>query len=144
MVLDTSVIVSALRSPGGASRELLYRAFRTDFDLLLSSPLMLEYEDVLTRTEHLRFLTASPWVTIDTLLGAFLRVGHQIQLGAFRRPTTIDPGDEHVINLAWRGRADAIVTLNTKHFATAVRELDINCCLPGEALRLLEDTHAGD
>jgi predicted nucleic acid-binding protein len=52
-VLDTDVIVAALRSSTGASRQLLLAALRHQFALLLSVPLFLEYEAVLTRPEHL-------------------------------------------------------------------------------------------
>ena len=52
-VLDTDVIVASLRSDRGASRQLLLAALQRDFELLLSVPLILEYEAVLTRAEHL-------------------------------------------------------------------------------------------
>src|SRR5438094_9714832 len=52
-VLDTDVIVAALRSNRGASRQLLLAALNQQFELLLSIPLILEYEAVLTRPQHL-------------------------------------------------------------------------------------------
>jgi predicted nucleic acid-binding protein len=52
-VLDTDVIVAALRSDRGASRQLLLAALKRRFGLLLSVPLILEYEAVLTRPQHL-------------------------------------------------------------------------------------------
>jgi len=41
-VLDTDVVVAALRSDRGASRQLLLSALNRDFELLLSVPLILE------------------------------------------------------------------------------------------------------
>ena len=52
-VLDTDVIVAALRSNRGASRQVLMAALNQQFELLLSVPLILEYEAVLTRPQHL-------------------------------------------------------------------------------------------
>ena len=52
-VLDTDVLVAALRSSRGASRQLLRCALDRRFELLLSVPLILEYEAVLTRPQHL-------------------------------------------------------------------------------------------
>jgi PIN domain len=52
-VLDTDVMVSAFRSRTGASRTWLRAGFRGDVALLLSMPLVLQYEEVLTRPEHL-------------------------------------------------------------------------------------------
>jgi predicted nucleic acid-binding protein len=46
VVLDTDVMVAALRSSRGASRQLLFFALNRRFDLLLYVPLMLEYEAV--------------------------------------------------------------------------------------------------
>ncbi len=52
-VLDTDVMVAALRSDRGASRQLLLAALNQRFELFLSVPLILEYEEVLTRPQHL-------------------------------------------------------------------------------------------
>ena len=52
-MLDTDVMVAALRSSRGASRLLLLGALDGGFQLLLSVPLILEYEAVLNRPEHL-------------------------------------------------------------------------------------------
>lgn len=53
LVLDTDVLLAALRSDRGASRQLLINALDRDIEVLVSVPLMLEYEAVLTRPEHL-------------------------------------------------------------------------------------------
>lgn len=61
VVLDTSVMVAAIRSDAGASRRLLVAALERRFTRLASVPLMIEYESVMTRAEHLAIsgLTAS-------------------------------------------------------------------------------------
>ena len=51
-VLDTDVRVAAVRSQAGASWQLVDRALKREFTLLLSVPLVLEYEAVLTREEY--------------------------------------------------------------------------------------------
>jgi predicted nucleic acid-binding protein len=53
-VLDTDVLGSALRSDLGASRVLLLAALDQKFELLLSGPLVIEYEAVITRPAHLK------------------------------------------------------------------------------------------
>ena len=53
VVLDTNVLVAAVRSRRGASNAILVCAFQGRFDWLMSVPLFLEYEQVLTRTEIL-------------------------------------------------------------------------------------------
>ena len=52
-VLDTDVVVAAMRSSQGASRQLLLEALSDRFELLLSVALILEYEAVLTRPAQL-------------------------------------------------------------------------------------------
>jgi predicted nucleic acid-binding protein len=52
-VLDTAVIVAAMRSDAGASRKLVLAALDRRFELLLSVPLALEYEAVLKRPEQI-------------------------------------------------------------------------------------------
>jgi predicted nucleic acid-binding protein len=52
-VLDTNVLVAALRSDSGASRRLLSSAIDGTIIVLALVPLMVEYEAVLTRIEHL-------------------------------------------------------------------------------------------
>ena len=46
------MIVAALRSPSGASAELLRRARREQITLVASVSLFMEYEAVCTRPEH--------------------------------------------------------------------------------------------
>jgi putative PIN family toxin of toxin-antitoxin system len=48
-VLDTNIIVSALFSPDGKPFEILDMAFQKNFELVYSSEIMEEYEEVLFR-----------------------------------------------------------------------------------------------
>src|SRR5260370_9384911 len=54
LVPDTDVVVAALRSGRGASRQLLLAALDRRVVILASVPVMVEYEAVLTRPEQLR------------------------------------------------------------------------------------------
>lgn len=49
VVLDTNVLVAGLRSRRGASFRLLSEVGRGKFEIALSVPLVLEYEDALLR-----------------------------------------------------------------------------------------------
>ena len=77
MVLDTDVLVAALRSDRGASRALLVRALEGHCLPLVSVPLMIEYEAVLTRPEHLLASRLSH-ADVQTLLDALAVVGEPI------------------------------------------------------------------
>jgi len=50
-VIDTNVLVAALRSSSGASFQILLAADKGEFEMALSVPLLTEYEDVCRRAE---------------------------------------------------------------------------------------------
>jgi predicted nucleic acid-binding protein len=54
------------------------------------------------------------------------------------RPQLRDPADEHVLEAAVNGGAEAIVTFNRQHFQVAARRFAIEVLNPGEVLRRIE------
>src|SRR5882762_1492093 len=133
-VLDTNVIVAALRSSVGASRQLLLLALHHRFVLLLSVPLLLEYEAVLTRPEHLAAsgLTAAEVVSVLDDLAA---VAKPVRLSFRWRPQLPDADDDMVLETAINGGSTAIVTLNQRDFAGAVKGVGWAAWAPGVAIR---------
>jgi putative PIN family toxin of toxin-antitoxin system len=129
LVLDTDVLVAALRSDRGASRQLLICALDREIELLASVPLMLEYEAVLTRPEHLDAsgLTAEQ---VNEILDALAKVLIPVQLRFLWRPRLKDPDDEMVLETAVNGEADRLVTFNVRHLAAAAREFGIRVFRP--------------
>ena len=132
-MLDTDVLVAAFRSDRGASRQLLLAALDRHFELLLSVPLMLEYEAVLKRAEHLAAcgLTAGE---VERVLDDLASVARQVRLAFRWRPRLSDANDDMVLETAVNGNADAIVTFNQRDFEEARREFDCAVILPREAL----------
>ena len=118
VVLDTNVIVTALRSRRGASAALLDRVGTGAFDFCLSVALLLEYESALLRPESGIRL---PVPVLEDILDYLAAVGLHQEIHFLWRPTLPDPADDHVLELAVAGGCDAIVTYNTKHFRGADR-----------------------
>jgi putative PIN family toxin of toxin-antitoxin system len=137
IVLDTDVMVAALRSNAGASRRLLVSALSKRFELLLSVPLMLEYEAVLKRPEHLTAAGATR-DDIDAILDALAAAGVSVIPNFSWRPELSDPGDEMVLETAVNGQADLIVTFNLTHLSRGARRFGIRARRPPEALSILE------
>ena len=133
-VLDTGVLVAALRSSEGASRQLLLAALDRRFELLLSVPLMLEYEAVLTRPEHL-VASGLDAVEVGQVLDDLAAVAKPVRLAFRWRPRLPDPDDDMVLETAMNGSADAIVTFNRRDFEEAGRGLDCAVILPAVALQ---------
>jgi predicted nucleic acid-binding protein len=140
-VLDTTGVVAAIRSDVGASRRLLRAALerRRGFTLLVSVPLLLEYEAVLTRAEHLKAAGLSV-VDVGLLLDAVAAVGEPVRLAYLWRPILRDANDDMVLETAINGGADAIITFNLRDFSAAAKQFGLSILSPRDALIRLERT----
>ena len=135
-LLDTDVLVAAFRSDSGASRQILEMALAREFEVLLSVPLMFEYEAVLTRTEHLLASGASV-EDVGYVLDGLAAVGKRVRLAFRWRPQLTDPNDDMVLETAVNGQAYAIVTFNEGDFNPVAARFGCRVVRPGEFLRLL-------
>jgi putative PIN family toxin of toxin-antitoxin system len=135
--LDTDVLVAALRSPTGASRELIRRWGTGEFFAVASVGMFLEYEAVLKRPEH---LTAARLTEeeIDIFLNGLAKMIQPVTPYFLWRPQLRDPNDEMILEAAVNGRAERIITFNRKHFLPAAQRFGIQVLLPAEFLRSLQ------
>lgn len=131
VVLDTNVIVSALRSRRGASHRLLLLVGGPEFQINLSVPLVLEYEDVAKRTAQEAGLTVAD---VDDVIDYLCSVARLREIHFLWRPVLKDPGDDHVLELAVEAECHTIVTHNVKDFAGSER-FGIRAVTPGEFLK---------
>ena len=127
-------MVAALRSDRGASRRLLLMALEGGFELLASVPLMIEYEAVLSRPEHLDVIGLDIG-GVNEILDAVARVCTPVALQFLWRPRLKDPADEMVLETAVNGGADWLVTFNVRHLAEAARDFGMRVMQPSEAWR---------
>jgi putative PIN family toxin of toxin-antitoxin system len=134
VVLDTSVVVAALRSRTGASNAVLRLVVTGRLTLLATPPLFLEYEDVLMRAEQRLEHGLSP-AAIDEFLAELAALIEPVEVHYRWRPQLRDPNDEMVLEAAIHGRADALVTHNIADFADAGDRFEIPILRPGELLR---------
>lgn len=102
--------------------------------MLMSVPLMLEYEAVLSRPEHLSAAGVSPDDAL-AVLDALAAVIEPVRLSFLWRPRLADPADEMVLETAVNGKADRLVTFNLKHLREAANEFGVRAVTPGEAWR---------
>ncbi len=136
VVLDTNVVVAGTLSPFGASFQLLELLPQRRFELLLSVPLMLEYEDVLKR-DRIRAQHGLSFQEVEAVLNMIAACGTPQPIFFLWRPQRRDPKDEMVLELAVNGRAEAIVTLNDRDFFPQTTRFGIEVMRPGPFLRRL-------
>jgi predicted nucleic acid-binding protein len=105
--------------------------------LLASVPLMIEYQAVMTRPEHLKASGLSVG-DIGGLLDAVAAVVEPVRLAFLWRPAVRDPDDDMVLEAAVNGRADALVTFNLRDFGGVAKQFGIAVLSPGEAVTRLE------
>jgi putative PIN family toxin of toxin-antitoxin system len=114
IVLDTNVFISALRSSQGASNQLVLMSGGSRFEIALSVPLVVEYEDVAKR---LTTETALSLQDVDDIIDYLCSVAHRQEIHFLWRPFLKDPKDDHVLELAVEAGCEAIVTHNVRDFA---------------------------
>lgn len=116
VVVDTNVVVAGLRSKRGASFRLLSEIGRGRFEIALSVPLVLEYEDVLLRHSDVTGLSQAD---VDAVLDYFCSVAHLQQIFYLWRPLLPDPKDDLLLELAVAARCQSIITFNRRDFVGA-------------------------
>jgi putative PIN family toxin of toxin-antitoxin system len=102
MVLDTDVVVAAMRSPSGASAAIIQAARRGKVALLLSVPLALEYEAVCAKAEH-RLAAGLSQRQAGIFVDAVIALAPPVEPHFLWRPQLRDPNDEMVLEVAING-----------------------------------------
>lgn len=128
VVLDTNVLVSALRSRRGASFALVEQLGRERFEIAVSVPLVLEYEDAMLR--HRGTLSARE---VGNILDYICSIARQQQVFFLWRPLLRDPKDDMVAEVAFAAGADVVVTHNRRDF-TDVEKLGLHVWSPQQML----------
>jgi putative PIN family toxin of toxin-antitoxin system len=133
-VLDTSVVVAALRTRRGAGNSVLRLVAQRRVVALATPPLFLEYEDVLKRPEH-RLVHGLAPEAIDEFLAEPAALIEPVEVHFQWRPQSRDPNDEMVLEAAINGQADALVTYNIADFTGPGERFRLSVLRPGDLLK---------
>ena len=136
VVLDTDVIVTALRSAAGGSNAVLREVSAGRLIPLATPALFLEYEAVLKRPEQ-RLVHGLGLRDIDRFLAALASACEAVEVSFQWRPQLSDANDEMVLEAAVNGHADALVTHNLRDFAKGAARFGLRVLRPGELLKEL-------
>ena len=134
IVLDTNVVFSGLYSNKGASFQLLSMVGKNVFNIHLSVPLVLEYEEQLKAKRKKLGLTLND---VDDVIDYLCCAGICYnEVNVFWRPCLKDPDDDMILELAIHAKADYIITHNVKDFQK-VKGFRINALKPNDFLHIL-------
>jgi putative PIN family toxin of toxin-antitoxin system len=136
LVIDTDVVITALRSRTGASAELIRLILQGQVRIALSVAMVLEYESVATRSEQLAASELSSDEVL-TVIDALASLAKQVENHFRWRPQLRDAGDEIILESAVNAGAKAIVTYNKRDFAGAVQTFGLELYTPRETLEIL-------
>lgn len=134
VVLDTNVLVAAIRSSRGASYRVLQLVGDARWEMNLSPGLLFEYEEIA------RPLVKEFWPQperLDDLMDYWVAIANRPKISYVWRPILRDADDDMVLELAIAARADYIVTHNVRDFVGAER-FGVGILTPAEFLRKLE------
>src|SRR5438093_5741037 len=136
VVFDTNVLVAAARSRQGASFALVSSIPAPEFQICLSVGLYTEWQDVLTRPEHL-----PPGRSSEEALG-FLRYlasqSHLQEIHFLWRPFLPDADDDMILELAFAAGCRYIVTHNVGDFF-GTEQFGVVAIAPRDFLNLIRE-----
>jgi len=135
VVVDTSILISALIGSEGPSREILKQCLKGKLKPLISNALFSEYEDVSNRD---RIINLCPLSNEERrkLLNAFYSICDWTSIHYLWRPNIKDEGDNFLIELAVAGNADYLITNNIGDFRnTQLSFPNIQIVTPEQFLR---------
>ncbi len=136
VVIDTNILVSALRSDMGASYALISKLPSKKFQFTLSVPLYIEYQTVLTRKENMT--GASSKEDILAFLRYLCKISVRQKIFYLWRPWLKDPKDDMVLELAVASKSQYIITYNLKDFSN-IRKFGIEAITPKKFLAKIEE-----
>jgi len=133
IVIDTNVVIAALRSKKGASYKLLSLVGTKRFKTHDSVALVLEYEDIIQRYRVELGLSQDD---VSDLVDSLCALAKHHKIYFLWRPSLPDANDELILELAVSAQCDYIVTHNLSDFK-GVEKFGVKAVTPGAFLRII-------
>ena len=116
VVIDTNVLIAALKSKHGAAHRLLLELVNESYRPNVSVPLFIEYESVAKRTGLVAGLETE---SVDVVLNYFLSKSSIREIFYLWRPILRDPKDDLILEVAVESNSKYIITFNKRDFKGA-------------------------
>lgn len=131
IILDTNVLYAGLYSSEGASYQILRAIERGQIQIILSTTLLFEYEDILNRKKSELGLSEKQ---IEAILDNLCRLSVHQKIYYLWRPFLKDPNDDHILEVAVASQTEIIVTHNIKDF-NGIDNFGIRAITPKQLLK---------
>jgi predicted nucleic acid-binding protein len=138
-ILDTNVLVSALRSRRGASNEVVRRLAAGQFEAGITTALVLEYDDVLHRPGMVPLSAEG----VDAFIDSICAICKEAFVYFNWRPFLPDPKDDLVLECAIAAGATYLVTHNLRDFPE-LEVFGLSVVTPGEFIAILNHEFHND
>lgn len=115
ITLDTNVLLAALLSQAGASHRILRLIIEEKLNIALSTPVILEYDDVLQRKEILEQLKISS-NQVEDILDLLVLLADKYSIYYRLRPNLLDENDNLFVECAFASNSHYLITSNIKDF----------------------------
>ena len=124
IVQDTNVFVAAIRSPDGASAEVLDRCLSLQDQAVMGAALFGEYEELINKESLWRGIPVTQSER-EMLLDDFCAASVWQPVYFSWRPNLQDADDNHVLELAIAAGVEHLVTHNTRDFKRSALKFDV-------------------
>lgn len=131
IVIDTNIFLAALLQPEKTCRRLLRLVLAGKYQALMGEALFHEYEDVLARKDLFVNCPISANER-EELFNAFLTCCEWVNIYYRWRPNLQDEADNHLIELAVAGQAEAVITRNIRDLTSGELVFDNFCVVTPE------------
>ena len=132
IIVDTNVVFEGLTKQGSASDLIVTAWLAGLLNVYASNALLYEYESILSNK-----LSPPRWRQTKPILRRMLSHVQFVSIYYSWRPSSPDPGDEHIIDCALNANA-TVVTANVRDFKQAQMEAGLAVLSPVEFVNLLE------
>lgn len=128
-MLDTNTLYAGIRSASGASRVIVELITDGLLEAVITPALFLEYEERVRGDAALQALGLTE-AELLAFLDELAAKSHRVRVDIRWRPVSPDPDDDMVIECAVNGRAQVLITFNTRDLQVAEQRFGIAVLTP--------------
>jgi len=141
ITLDTNVLLAALHSRSGASHQIIRLVLDEQLGLALSTPVLMEYDDVLKRREML-VLHQLSMDKVDDVLDLLVLLARKHKIYYQLRPNLPDENDNLFVECAFSSNSRYLITSNTRDFERGeLQGFEFETITPGNFYKIWRERH---